>query len=547
MAQITLYPTEDARLYSPNLGAGKSLYLPIGLYSGDVYRSVLKFSMPNWSGLGISRITGASFKCRQTSQNYIARGSQPRFYVRRLTASFGDEGTSVGLSTSNNVVYPGSGSTGTGQVDSGTLPDSNENTVTISILTMFRLWAPTYVENGGGLTHYGIELRSFDEASTSRTTEIYSREASVYDPRIVVDYETNTAPAAPVNRSPVSDADGNPTIALKSGVYAAFTFTRSDPDSGDYITNWDVEIYPDSTTDGTASLINRIITASQPGGYSTADVKTTTTAYVDVSALTPGTTYRWRVRTYDQENAVGAWSTLADARIIPNTAPGAPATPSVDPNSITPNFYGSIVDPDAGATISGVQVQVYQDTGAGAIAKWDDDPDLNGDPYIASSGTRFTVAYSGASALEFGVKYRYRSRIRDNVGSWGAWTNWIEWTPSTVTGPTALSPISVETKLNTLSPTMTIGHGAAFDQYEVEVYRYNDLTSTRHYASGTQSVASTTSTTKVVGPLPDWGRTYYWRARVRPTGGGAIANEAWSPLYPIYVNALPVAPVLTLG
>ena len=546
MAQITIYPTEDARLYEPNQGAGKSDYLPVGLYAGGIYRSVLKFPNPDWTGLNVRRITAADFWFKQSSQNYIARGTLPRFLVRRLTESFGDEGSAVALSTSNNVRWDNKpASTSDGQADTGALPDVNGQVSSVSILTMMRRWAPTTVENGSGYTNYGIELRSFDEASTTRTTEIYSKDATTYDPRIIMVYETNTAPLAPTGRSPISDADGNPSVALVSafGGTATLSFTRSDPDAGDYITAYQIQVFADSATDavpGSALLdTGKVTVTGSPTSYGA--------AVAPGASLTTSTPLRWRVRTYDKEGAAGAWSTLADARIYFNTAPLAPQTPSVDPNSLTPTFYGSIFDPDSGSSMSGAQVQVYQDTAGGAIAKWDDDPDGDGNPYVSASGTRFSIAYGGSSALEWGVTYRYRSRIRDNLGTFGPWTSWISWTPSQVTGPTALSPISVETKLNTLSPTMTIGHSVAFDQYEVEVYRYNDLNSTKHYASGTTSVGSTTSTTKVVGPLPDWGRTYYWRARVRPTGGGSISLEPWSPLYPIYVNALPAAPVLTVG
>jgi hypothetical protein len=549
---VTVYATKDVRLYSPNQGAGASDYLPVGLYSGGVYRSDLKFDMPDWTALGIRRVTAAKLKVKNSDQNYIARGGTPRVLARRITESF-NEGSSVALSTSNATVYPGPATSGTNEADSGTLSTANGDVIEIDILAMMRQWAPTTVESGGGLTHYGVQLRSFDEGSTARTTEFYSKEAGNYDPRIVITYESNTAPTAPINRTPVIDESGNPALASKftatpaysSGLgsppapeaVVAFSFTRADADAGDYISAYEVAIHADAATDGTpgSALVST-------GKISVSGSPTSIVANVRASALTVGTTYRWRVRTYDKADVVGAWSSFTDARFIPDTFPGKPTNPSVDSNTTTPTFYGTLSDADAGASIGAVQIEVYQDTGLGAIAKWDDDDAT----WISSSGTRFAIAYAGSSALDFDVAYRWRSRIRDNLGGVGTWGDWQTWTPRNVTGPTALSPISIETKLNTLSPTMTIANGAAFDQYNVEVYRYNDLASTLHYTAGTVAVASTTSTPKVIGPLPDWGRIYYWRARVRPTGGGAITSYEWSPLYPIYVNARPSAPVMSI-
>ncbi len=554
MPTVTVYPIRDARIYEPNLGAGRSPYLPIGLASGSIYRTLIKFRMPDWSGLKISRITDVTFKARQTSQNYVARGSTPRFYIQRLIEDFSDSGSATSMTTSNAVTWSNQPqSTLTGRSDTGTLANSNEDTFLVSnaeLIAMARRWAPTSVEGGSGETHYGVKLVSYDEGSTTRTTEIYAIDADVYDPRLVFAYETNTAPGAPVSRSPVQDSEGNPTIVAKASGYVNFSFTRVDPDAGDTISKWDIEIYPDSVTDSTPpSTGNRLISASS-GAFNIYDVATSKVVGVNVASLTPGTPYRWRVRTYDREQAAGAWSSLNDARFTPNTIPGAPTSPSVDVSTLTPNFYGTLDDADAGATISGAQVQVYQDTGGGSIAKWNDDVNEDGDPYVSiAGGTRATIPYGGSSALEYGVKYRYRLRLRDNVGSFGSWTNWIEWTPLAITGPTALAPISIETKVNTLTPTFTIGHGVAFDQYEFEIYRYNDLASTRHYFSGTVSgFGSLTTRNHTLGaPLPDWGRTYWWRARVRPTGGGAISTMPWSQLYPFYINALPRAPILELA
>lgn len=534
MGSVRLSSVADARIAqngAAQTGAGASDALPVGLYSGFLFRSLVKFTLPDWTALHVRRVTKATLILKNTSEVYVARGGSPRILVKRALSGW-KEGSAVSLSSSNAVTWANQpGTTTTGMTTSATLSTLNGNWQYIDVTAIVRAWAPSGVEGGGGKPNYGFALHSYDEGSTSRTTEFYSRE-SAYDPLLIIEYESNTTPGAPTDLSPAIESGGAGGIALLSHpsstvALARFSGTRSDPDPGDYVTGVQIQIFADAATDAVpgSALIDRTFTAftGQPVTFG---------LDVDVHALTVGTNYRWRARTRDKGLAWGPWSPLADSRFRVNTAPAAPFNPAVDTTTITPTFYGSLVDPDAGAAIGEVRIVVYEDTPAGTIQKWDSG-------FVASGGTRFAITYGG-SPLEVGTKYRWASQIRDNLGSEGPLGSFMTWTPADVTGPSNMTPRSVETKQDSLTPNLTIGHSAAFDAYELEVARYPDGSSILWDVPVTTHASTTSKVVAYAGTALTWGRTYYWRAKIRV--GGTTWSE-WSPWYPFYVNALPDAPV----
>jgi len=538
MAQVTLACVADARVYEPNTGSGASNYLPVGLWSGSIYRSALRFALPNWTALGVRRVTSAKLRVRNSTQVFAGRGATPRLLVKRATANW-VEGTSAILSASNGggVVWPGPGTTSTNQTDSGTLPTANDTWIEIDVTAQVRVWAPTTVELGEGVPNYGFVLHSFDEGSTTRTTELYSRETSS-KPVLIITYESNTAPFAPTILAPATEANGDASIAPVTrtpGATAAlisFNGRREDPDPGDYLTGLRIQVLADAATDAAPGtvLIDRTFTdfTGEPAYF--------VRAVSIEGALTIGTVYRWRALTRDKAGLWGAWSSLTRGRFKPNTVPAAPANVAVDPGSQTPNFYGSLVDADPGATIGNVEIEVFQDSPAGALLKW-------ASGKITSGGTRYQVAYGGGQVLEYGIAYRWRSRLTDNVGSEGPWGAWLTWTPRQIVGASNMTPRTIETKQNTLTPTLTIAHSAAFDAYELEVARYNDGSELLWDVPLTAMTLGTSVARVYAGASLDWGRTYWWRARIRV--GGTSWSE-WSPWYPFYVNARPLPTVVSI-
>ena len=233
--------------------------------------------------------------------------------------------------------------------------------------------------------------------------------------------------------------------------------------------------------------------------------------------------FTWRVRTYD-----GAlWSPWTAFQLFrPNTPPNPPFINAVPTNTLTPTFTGGGSDPDPGNSLVTVQYEVYRSSDGHQM--WFSPPD---------GGAFAGVVYAG-EALSYGVQYQVRARTRDNWGAWSSWSGYTYWTPVLPTGPT-LSPNTSASKQDTLTPNLTITHGSAFTDHELEIYLPGGVTPV--FINSPAPYASTTS--KIVVPSGlSWGQRYEYRARVLV--GGAFT--AWSQLATFQTNAEPTAPTLDM-
>lgn len=537
---VTLTCTKGALVQNTSGGgSGATTIWPVGLDSGAIYRVVLQFANPDYTALGAKRLVKAELRVKNSGQITAHRGATPRMLIRRLTEGF-SEGTSAALSVSNAVNWANQpNSTTTGQIDTGTLPTPDGTWAFIDITTLFGYFLPASIlradgSAGGGLTNYGLSLRSFDETSTARTDEFYSDDyvTTGFRPQLVLTFATNTPPDAPTLTKPIADTDGNAGLAPVSGGTFTVSGSRNDADTGDYIKGVEVSIYSDATTNdvspGTAIANRQFVISGSPTSFSVA---------MPTTGLTIGTTYRAKVRTQDKDGAWGAWSLLATSRFTPDTLPGAPSNLSQDSNTQTPNFYGSLVDPDSGATLSEVRIVVEQaTTTGGTVQKWDSG-------WTATGGTRFAIAYGG-STLDFGTQYRWYAQVRDNVGGQSPVSATVTWTPLALTGPDAMTPITVETKQNSLTPTLHVGNGGAFTNHRIEVSKFGDGTGLLWQPALGSAYASTTGKdVTYAGAALTTGRIFYWRAQVLV---GGVTWSEWSPWYPFYINAIPDAPVGTV-
>lgn len=516
---INLACIADASIREATLGAGRSDYLPIGLHGGNIHRSFMKFAQPDWVGLGIVGIVSARIALKNSSAAIVTRGASPRVIAQRCAQAW-SEGTATTLVSTNAIRWGNQPNmTSAGEVATGILATADGARFTIDITAIARSWAPATVASGGGQPNYGLRLRSYDEAATSRTTEVWSRE-SAYDPVLILEVETNTAPEAPINVDPAGGDIGEIVGGLIS-----FSGERVDADVGDYVDAVQVQVYANGATDGSpgTAIIDRVVTFTDHPSRFVAPISST--------LLTVGTPYRWRAKTRDRHGAWSPWSPLADAQFIPDSPPSAPTNLAVDQTTVDPTFSGTIVDPD-GDDLGAVRILVYQDTALGAVLMWDSG-------WATSGGTRFAVNYGGLP-LTVGERFRWAAQVRDEWGGEGPLSAYQTWTVAAITGPDAMSPIDVEMLQDSITPTLTIGHSANFDAYELEVGRFADG-SGLVWDVGVTAIASTGSTGVVyAGTVLTWGRTYYWRAKVRVAG---TTWTEWSPWYPFYVDALPVAPV----
>lgn len=305
MATKTFACSQDALVAlssgGTSLGAGLDDHLPVGLWSGYTLRSLLQFSL-DWSG--VTQITKAELKVKTTGQHHVGFGGTPRVKVQRLTASW-DDGTAAGScnggtwSGSNAVEWSNQpAATTTGEKDSGTITTAENTWVTIDITAIVEAWAPASVLKsngaaGGAQSNYGLRIISYDEASTSRTTEFYAiDEGASNDPYILLTYTTNQAPTTVSLDSPANGAtitDDTPNLVA----------TFDDPDAGDTVAQYAIQVDDDPAFGSPV-----IDLSDQAIGSPANTVQVTHTC----SALARGVTYYWRVQPEDNQGLKGAWS-----------------------------------------------------------------------------------------------------------------------------------------------------------------------------------------------------------------------------------------------
>ena len=347
MATTTFTCNKDARLADngSNLGAGASDFNPMGTYSGYNYRTLLGFS---YSFSGMVSITSAILHIRTSTQYYVAFGSDPDIDVRALSSSW-SEGSSVGLSGSNAVVFPGPGVTGSTASADISPSESTWDTVDITTIMQERLAAGTF---------YGLRLTA-NSTAASDVTEIYSREQGSSDPYISVTYTTNVGPSTPTIVSPIAAALVTPTPTL--------SLTHNDSD-GDALLDYDLQV----STDGTFASVTHWNIAAQTTGISGNNVNR---VYAG-TALTRGTTYYWRARTSSATGVLteGPWSisgsfkvnrlptftyvtpSAADALVEMTKVAGSGVNPRMvirwtfsDPDGLAQSAYQVVVTTDAPA------------------------------------------------------------------------------------------------------------------------------------------------------------------------------------------------------
>jgi hypothetical protein len=163
------------------MGNGAGDYLPVGLYSGFRHRPIIDFTTLSWPS-GFISVKKATLNLRTTGQVWVAFGSNPKFYARRITESW-SEGTYNAAapsqySVSNASVWPGPSKTTSGQTLK-TIADSENNDISVDVTDI--LQAAHDAGNFHGImliaanedSHANcVEFYSDDEATTSRRPEL---------------------------------------------------------------------------------------------------------------------------------------------------------------------------------------------------------------------------------------------------------------------------------------------------------------------------------------------------------------------------------------
>lgn len=363
-----------------------------------------------------------------------------------------------------------------------------------------------------GYTNSGSHYHKTSTSGTVQSLSGFSTHAGQTGAYLYYE-QANEAPNAPTSLSPTGNA------VVNSGSAPTVSGTRSDPDSGDYITAYEIEAYED---DGTTKVYDsgKISVGGSPTTFSRA-----------ISLPGSHRYFKWKARTWDKEDVAGPFSALQ--RFYANAVPATPSNPTVSgTNTLTPTFGGNFSDP--GDTLSQVQIEVGQNFSPYSTI-W-----ASGD--IAKSGTSWTHQYAGP-ALAWSTNYRVRYRVKDSNGAYSAWSAWLGFALTQPQGPDAMSPTGVNPRLSSLTPTLTVGHSANFRNDEIQVRTLPDGGGTLLWDKtweGSDYAATGTKDRTYAGTALAYGGVYYWRARVELDPSGTISE--WSEWFPFRINADPSAP-----
>jgi hypothetical protein len=151
------------------MGNGAGDYLPCGYHAGFRHRPIIDFTGWSWPA-GFVSVKKATLTLKTTGQEWVAFGSKPKFYVKRITESW-SEGTynaapTSQYSTTNASVWPGPSKTNSGQVLKS-CGRSEGATITVDVTDIMQ------DAHDAGAFH-GLMLVAVNEDSGANTIEVYS-------------------------------------------------------------------------------------------------------------------------------------------------------------------------------------------------------------------------------------------------------------------------------------------------------------------------------------------------------------------------------------
>ena len=421
MATRNLTCSADARLLSPDQGAGACDHLPVGNYAGAIYRSVLKFSL-NWTD--VQQITKVELKIRKSSY-YHVDPDNPTIEVRRVTSSWSEGTVGHPISGSNAVVYPGPSTTATGAATFTPGSADDQAWKTVDITTIAEAWAPASVlksdgSPGGAQTNHGIRLASTAEGSDA-TAEFWSRETA-NDPYLVLTYISvggggSSQQPKWTQMSPLTVDDTTPSLtaqSLESSVVSYDLQVDSTTANG-VQPDWSSLTY--SVTNDTTGILG----GGGLLGFETAITHTITTV------LTRGQWYAVRIRT-NNGSGDGPWSSTLFVYVnrIPTIGTRTPAAASLtyihNLNEVAQWTGGgshakarfTFVYNDAdGHAMSRRILRIYADS-AGSPGSL-----LHTDDVSVTATAGSTVTVDSTYALVMGTQYHWSIEVYDGYESSG--------------------------------------------------------------------------------------------------------------------------------
>lgn len=228
----------------------------------------------------------------------------------------------------------------------------------------------------------------------------------------------NYAPTAPT--SLLCEGTTNPTIV--TDLTPELSAVYNDPNAGDIANAVEIHV---ATTEGGLGTPNKWdsgwISKSVNEGYRCSNI-----SYAGSALALNGATYYWKVRFRDDENAVGAWSSVGTFKMA--SPPSAPtsletegATDPVGVTDLTPEFSAIFNDPEAGDKSKLVEIHVA------TTEDWINNPNMWDSGWISiaevTQGNRCAlISYAGSPLSLDETKYYWGMRFKDDGGSVGSWS-----------------------------------------------------------------------------------------------------------------------------
>lgn len=488
-------------------------HIPIGYWAagtGWATRAALYAPM-SFSGMTKVKEARLYLRAHAPTSGYHTKGtSTATIHARRKTADWNE--TSHGSTAAIDEIWGGNGANVVNNNRAETATGDLVNLGALTHATWYYITITGIVQAWfNGAANYGLIIQNAtSENSAAYSKEFYSRHAGSSEPYIWISYDTNSAPSSPTSLQPTGSK------IVNTGSTITYSGVRSDPDAGDYITAYNIQLFLDNGTtkigDWTWSTSGTPTTFSRNQGLP--------------SGRETNTWYKWRARTRDKASVWGPWSGLQ--RFKPNSVPTIPSTSlTQETDTLSPEFRGSFSDPDPNDTISTSRIQVQNS--AGTVTYFD-----SGN--VATQEHEWSRQMSG-SLPTWGVYYRWRAQVRDSNGAYSSWTAWKTFMVSQPPGP-KMVPSGPLPKQTTQTPTILI-YGYTFINHELRIYSNSAGTNQVHVDAPATNYASVTSVNVVVSTALNWGSTYYHKARVKLTDG---TWSEWSPMFSFYLNAYPSTP-----
>lgn len=298
---------------------------------------------------------------------------------------------------------------------------SNYGSVNFGTRTITAGTSETFDSSGVSSSDYGLDVTYLGD---NKIVACYSDDNDSSDGKCLIGElpsgAGNSAPSAPT--SLLSEGQTNPTNISDSS--PEFSAIYEDTDNGDIADYYQIQV--DNNSDFSSTYWDSTKTSlasSTPEGTRIADI-----SYAG-SALASSTTYYWRIKFWDDEDAEGVWSAGTNTFSLAAAVNNAPTSPTsletegqTNPTDITdstPEFSAIYNDSDSGDIATDYQIQV-DDNSDFSSTYWDGTKTS-----LASStteGTRIADISYGGSALASSTTYYWRIKFWDDDDAEGLWS-----------------------------------------------------------------------------------------------------------------------------